>query len=417
MMRRLHLQVYVAFIGILILIAVLVGVAVFVAHDHENDRRWLAGLGEVLGKVLPDPDRPIVELEAALTTLRGQFDLDLAVQAADGAPLAAVGAPLPAISPLRAESGRLRGQGLALALRLPDGRWLAARHVHRHFGLRWILVLALLALALAAATYPVARRITGRLERLQSRVDDLGAGDLTARVDVEGKDEVAALARSFNRAAEWIQHLVDAQRSMLAGASHELRSPLTRIRMGLELLTGQDRPELRDRMSHDIAELDELIDEILLASRLQTMDASEPTENIDLLALVAEEGARVDAHVGGVPVRVTASARLLRRMARNLFENARRHGRGTPIEATVEAGEGGGARITVEDAGPGVPEGERDRIFEPFYRPAGAREGEDRGVGMGLALVRQIARRHGGDVRYLAREGGGSRFEVTLDDT
>ena len=109
-------------------------------------------------------------------------------------------------------------------------------------------MLAALALAIGAGAYPVARRITRRLERLRGEVEALGAGDLRARASVEGSDEVADLARSFNRAAERIDGLVDAQRGLLASASHELRSPLARIRMAVELLVGDARPELRERM-------------------------------------------------------------------------------------------------------------------------------------------------------------------------
>jgi methyl-accepting chemotaxis protein len=97
----------------------------------------------------------------------------------------------------------------------------------------WLVGIGLLVVAVALGAYPIARRLTRRLERLQRRVEALGAGELTARVEVEGHDEVADLARSFNRAADRIAHLVTAQRTVLAGASHELRSPLTRMRMAV----------------------------------------------------------------------------------------------------------------------------------------------------------------------------------------
>ena len=121
---------------------------------------------------------------------------------------------------------------------------------------------------MAAVAFPVARRLARRIERLREHVDALGAGALSARVDAEGRDEVADLARSFNRSAERLEQLVNAQRSTLAGASHELRSPLARMRVACELL-GDSRPEIRERVARDIAELDGLIDELLLASRLE----------------------------------------------------------------------------------------------------------------------------------------------------
>jgi len=176
---------------------------------------------------------------------------------------------------------------------------------------------------------------------------------------------------------------VGAHKALLANASHELRTPLARIRMALEL--GKDKREVE----RDIAELDALIDEVLLASRLDAVRSPERVEDVDLLALAAEEAARYELEAQGVPVLVRGDPRLLRRMIRNLLENARRHG-GPPIEIRVKDRE-----LRVCDGGSGVPEADRERIFEPFYRRSGASDG----AGLGLALVRQIARRHGGEAR------------------
>jgi len=305
-------------------------------------------------------------------------------------------------------------QTIDAARRLPDGRWLAARPPHRRVAHGALLVfLTVLAVAVFIGAYPVARRLTRRLERLRTGVEGLGAGDLHARVPVEGRDEVAVLATSFNRAADRIEALVGAQRTLLASASHELRSPLARIRVALELM-GADRPDLRERVARDIAELDDLIAELLLASRLEAVDQLDRSEEVDLLGLVAEEAARAEAEVSGQPVAVRGDAKLLRRLVRNLLENAVRHG-SPPVEAFVEAS-GGRARLRVCDRGSGVPEAERERIFAPFYRLSSRPPG-DGGSGLGLALVRQIARRHGGEARCLPREGGGTCFEVDVPAT
>ncbi|MDE0391559.1 MAG: HAMP domain-containing sensor histidine kinase, partial [Rhodospirillales bacterium] len=211
------------------------------------------------------------------------------------------------------------------------------------------------------------------------------------------------------------QALVEAQRETLAAASHELRSPLARIRMAVELLAENGDPGLRARVERDVEDLDELIEEILLASRLSTLERPQHLERIDLQALAAEEAARAGAEFSGEPVTVAGEGRLLARLVRNLLENAARHAPGSTALVEVEA-QDGHALLRVLDRGPGVPEAERERIFEPFYRREGRREDrdDDRGVGLGLSLVRQIARRHGGDARCLPRNGGGACFEVRL---
>ena len=280
----------------------------------------------------------------------------------------------------------------------------------------WMLVLVSLAVALGA--YPIIRRLTKRLEALQRGVERWGSGDLSARMKVEGGDEVAFLAERFNHAAERIEQLLASHKSLLANASHELRSPLARIRMGLELM-GEDGGAQRAEIRRSIQELDQLIDEILLASRLDTaQDDNEPMEQLDLTGLAAEECARVDAELQATPssegvqgLMLRASPRLLRRLLRNLLENARRHGAGEVTLALSVVG--GEAEIRVSDRGPGVPPAQRERIFEPFYRLPGASEREG-GVGLGLALVKGIAQRHGGRVHCEARPGGGASFVVRL---
>jgi signal transduction histidine kinase len=245
-------------------------------------------------------------------------------------------------------------------------------------------------------------------------VEALGAGQLSTRVAVEGHDEVARLATSFNRSAERIEALVAAQKSLLANASHELRSPLARIRMAVELMENRQQPGIHDELARNIAELDQLIDEILLASRLDaSTEAILKTETIDLTALLAEECARVDAQLSAPAINLTGDPKLLRRMLRNLLENARRYGGGAPIEVCLSSVEPDTIRLDVCDRGPGVPPEERENIFAPFYRLPGARE-RDGGVGLGLSLVRQIARKHGGEVQCTGRDGGGSCFRVNL---
>jgi signal transduction histidine kinase len=276
--------------------------------------------------------------------------------------------------------------------------------------------------AVAVAAWPVAARLTRRLQALTQGVERFGEGQLGHRVEVEGQDEVADLARSFNQAAQRIEELITSHRSLLANASHELRSPLARMKMALSMLDDMppDRARaLKQEINKDIKELDELVEEVLLASRLDARPDID-RQPVDLLGLLIEEAQRTGAEVHvdsqATDLKYQGDERLLRRAVRNLLENARRYGHADGAPAQVNAH----LQITprhvafvVEDRGPGVPVEQRDRIFEPFYRLPGHAEHAG-GVGLGLSLVRQIARRHGGDVRCETREGGGSRFVISV---
>ena len=416
-MRRLYLQVYGMVVAILLVFALLVGMGWSVFGSWRSESHMFArGIANALQRVLPPASAPAAEVQEPLDQLARDFDVSLTLRGADGGLVASSGGELPAPDPDEVASGHMhRHHRRMFVTSLPDGRTLAAHRERDGFG-GWY-ALAALAGAIALGAYPLARRITRRLEKLRAQVEALGAGELSARVEVRGADEIADLARSFNRAAEQIEQLVAAQRSQLASASHELRSPLARIRVAIELLGGDEGAELRARVARDIAELDDLIGELLLASRLDALEpgrALDRRESVDLLALAAEESSGGRASVEGEPASLVGDPALLRRLLRNLIENARRYGRGSPVEVSVAKLGPGRARIRVADRGPGVAESERERIFAPFYRPAGASETRDSSFGLGLALVRQIARHHGGSARCLAREGGGTLFEVDL---
>jgi len=402
-MRKLYVRIYFAVLASLALFALAAGLlwrAFGVDGPWSQTYEVAATLAQ---NALPPAGAPKAEQQAALERLAANLRADIALFAPDRSPLAAVGEPLPA--PGRERLGWMpRWSGPAWSVRLSDGRWIEARapHGHRHTPYGLFLALALLALAVGVGAYPVARRLTSRLERLQAGVESLGAGELSARVKVEGSDEVARLAGSFNRAAGRIEELVGAHKTLLANVSHELRTPLARIRMAVELMKESADPVRKAGLEQDIAELDALIDEILLASRLDAVKELDTDEEVDLLALAAEECARYDdTQLDGEPVTVSGDPRLLRRMLRNLLENAKRHG-APPIEVRVSRA-GDGTEIAVCDHGAGIPEAERERVFDPFYRHTGTKE--IAGAGLGLALVRQIARRHGGEARC-APQGG-----------
>lgn len=384
-------------------------------QDEAEDLARVRAAERVVTELLPPASAPVAELRATLRAWHDELGLDLTVRDAQGVALANAGGLLEWPEREAAQSAFVsaRKGRMTAGVRLRDGR-VALMSRDREVRLHWLFALTLLGIAIAFGAHPLARRITRRLERLRVSVEELGRGDLGARVEVEGRDEVAELARSFNAAAARVEVLVQTQSSVLAGASHELRSPLTRMRVAVELLDGAERAELLARMRDDIHELDELIEELLAASRFQTnlMRREDRTE-VDLLALAAEEAARVGAEVAGESTPYRGEARWLVRLLRNLLENARRHSCAEHISVTVRP-LGSGAQILVDDDGDGIPEALRERIFEPFYRPPGMREGHDRGVGLGLALVRQIAERHGGKARCDAHPVGGTRFVVEL---
>jgi signal transduction histidine kinase len=321
------------------------------------------------------------------------------------------------------------GRGPEFIVQLQDGQTVHL-HLPRPPRNSWFAplgffgTLALVALAVALATYPIVRRLTRRLEDLQAGVERWGQGELGVRVAAQGEDEVGFLAQRFNHAAARIEALVQSrdallasQKSLLANASHELRSPLARIRMGLELMgdgSGDAVAQRRPAIERNLQELDLLIDEILLASRLDSKEADVGTfEPVDLVGLTAEECARVQAQLADPPAHLSVPgvSKLLRRALRNLLENANRHGGGeVQLQLRMEAGF---AVIDVLDTGPGVPLALHERIFEPFYRLPGASE-KDGGVGLGLALVKSIAQRHGGSVQCSNRPEGGACFSLRL---
>ncbi|MCY1061525.1 HAMP domain-containing sensor histidine kinase [Nannocystis sp. SCPEA4] len=400
-MRRLYLLIYLAFLAIAVVSVVVAG---FAGRYWFHDSRPLFGptlrkLAELVVERLPA--EPAAQ-GPALAAIAEELELELALWDSSGALVAAT-RRAEAVTGESPQEGveRVHG-GLVMTVQLGDGRWLASIvddgflvRQHQHF----LQVLSTLALLIALMCYPLARRITRRVEHLQHGVERLGAGDFQARVQVEGRDEIAELARQFNAAADRIETLVAGQRRMLANASHELRSPLARLRMAVELLSDaapQQRAAAHEA-SRDIEELDVLVGDLLLASRLAARPPAR--DPVDLAPLLTEEAARAGASAMSVGTcELSGDAPALRSLVRNLLENARRHGE-PPIEARVEATPTG-VRVLVEDHGPGVPPAEREHIFEAFYRPAGHR------ALRGSSWWRQSLRRGAARVRRVSTATG-----------
>ncbi|MEO1542856.1 MAG: ATP-binding protein [Pseudomonadota bacterium] len=418
-LKRLSYQIYLTIIIILVLVVALGSTAWRIAYQRGPVGEAFGVASEFAAAAVPGPEAPLAEQQAAIERLSRKLDIDMAlfnemreliVQSGDRGVLPP--------TRLQNESGFMfRRRKFAWALQLPDGRWLVSQSRRRgppRPGLRLIFFLGVVALIIGLCAWPVVRGLTRRLETLQTGVEKLGRGNLTARVDVQGRDEIASLAQSFNQSAERIETLVNSHRLLLANASHELRTPLARIRLALELIRDDANPKVRAELEKDIGELDDMIEEILLLSRLDAGVRSEVREDVDLLALVAEEAARYpDCDLNGVPTMIQGDPQLLRRMVRNLLENASKHGQ-PPIEVTLQAIPGSkGSRLAVTDHGPGISTDDMERVFEPFHR--GASRGRTRGSGLGLALVRQIAAQHNGSASFAPGvEGRMNRVEVTL---
>ncbi|MDP1648304.1 MAG: HAMP domain-containing sensor histidine kinase [Rubrivivax sp.] len=438
-MRSLYLRIYVTVVAALALFALVAGglmqhqLGEQRAQAESAARERVEAWAELLQRELPPAAAAPAEQEQALRDWAQRLRLPMALDDASGRRIAATESFLrrsldrpemePRLRSIRLDDGRTLWVPRLGAWRGPPGtprpglnqRWPQPRGWPDGAGLAALL--AGLFLAVAGGVWPVVRRLTRRLEALKQGVESFGAGALHQRVAEDGRDEVAALGASFNRAAARIEALLRSHQSLLANASHELRSPLARLKMALAMIEEAppaQRAALRKEIDTDIAELDALVGEVLLTSRLDAAAALDVREPVSLLAVAAEEAARVGATALGDDVQVRGDERLLRRAVRNLLENARRYG-GAEVEAcaTRLPGPDGRVELRVCDRGPGVPEAYRERIFEAFFRLPGHAEREG-GVGLGLSLVRQIAERHGGRVRCEPRAGGGSCFVLEL---
>jgi two-component system, OmpR family, sensor kinase len=276
--------------------------------------------------------------------------------------------------------------------------------------------LLVLVLGLAAGVL-IARQIAGPLRRLDDAAAQVAAGDLTVRAHVEGSAEQRSLARTFNDMTARLERLVAGQRDFVADASHQLRTPLSGLRLRLEEARAATRdPEVHEEIDAGLAELDRLaaiLTELLVLSQAGEVDA--PPEVLDLDEAVARAAARWDGSERG---RVSAveeargeaafcPAADLDRVLDALIENGLRYGGGA---VTVVSRPG---TIEVLDRGPGLAAGEEDAVFERFHRGRAGRAGPA-GTGLGLAIARELARRWGGDVVLANRPDGGAEARIAV---
>lgn len=267
-----------------------------------------------------------------------------------------------------------------------------------------------LALALIGAAW-LARRAVGPLARMERAATRVGRGEVPELLPEAGPRELAALAGRFNLMARQVQDLLAARTTLLAGVSHDLRTPLARMRVALALLEERPTAKLFARMEADIDEMDRMIGDVLDLARGLAREASADMALPELLAELGEGKPAVATRCP--PLTVRAPPRALRRAIGNLLDNALRHAGGAAIELVAEAA-AGATRIGVLDRGPGIPADHLAAVFEPFHRVDSARSPATGGAGLGLAIVRQLAEANGWRVELLPRAGGGLAAWLSL---
>jgi signal transduction histidine kinase len=438
-MPRLYWRIYLHFLGVLLVVGLAATIVVAIGQRRAFQRQVTERVTRHVSALVAEVAGDQAALARRLAQLHDDLGLDVTVRDPEGRLLAAAGSELWSLGPgelAELRAGRVlapRGPpwDAAAAVRAPGGDALLAfvqlSAAHRHFpmtdlwrpGLAVVLVLVIVALAAA----PLARRIARPVERLTEGARRLGRGELAYRVPEDPPrglvrrrrrhpSELAELTRAFNDMAGRVERLVAGQKELLANVSHELRSPLARIRVALALLPQEGETERRLReVETDLAELDRLIDEVLTAARLDATSVPPQRSPVDVGRLLAElaERAGQDPATAGTTVRVAsgpapalvADATLLRRALWNLVENAAKYG-APPV--TLAAGRvGDRVALSVSDEGEGIPAADRERMLAPFQRLDAARTpsaaGEPpRGFGLGLTIARRVAEVHGGTI-------------------
>lgn len=302
-----------------------------------------------------------------------------------------------------------------VGVRQPDGHWLVVKPKPTFRWDAWqtrlILTFVLSILIIAPLAWLLARRLAAPIAAFAGAADRLGRDPRAPPLEMRGSTEIVAAANAFNQMQERLRRYVDDRTAMVGAIAHDLRTPLTRLKFRIEAVPDELKPKLA-------ADIDQM--EAMIAATLGFVsDATRPRERtkMELASLVesivdemAETGAAATIDRTEKLV-VEADPIALRRLVSNLVENALKYGGAARARVYAEAGE---AVIEVDDDGPGIPEHERERVFEPFFRGEPSRNRETGGIGLGLAVVRSVARAHGGDAELINRPGGGLTARVRL---
>jgi two-component system sensor histidine kinase CpxA len=370
----------------------------------ESRRAYEFGGPEALRETL-ERFRALTEIEGVLTDASGR-DLVTGKDRSDLVKLLPRRGP----RPLFERVFRLPPPVIARPTR--DGRYVYFLLIgHRRF-VNWFfqpeLHIAVLGL-LAILCYAFARHLTKPVRQLQTAVQRFGQGDLSARVHSRRRDELGQLARTFDQMADRTETLLTAERRLLLDISHELRSPLARLAVAVELARSSDNPNRElDRIQREADRLNALVSELLQVTRAEGDAARLRSEPVPLHELVievsddvameaAQRGCRIERN--GLPsVTIRGDAELLRRAIENVMRNAARYApTGTAVDVGLTEGSDD-VHITIRDRGPGVPPESLDRIFHPFYRVESDRDRQSGGVGLGLAIARRAVELHHGSI-------------------
>ena len=328
--------------------------------------------------------------------------------------------PMPHLAPEMAEMhlammrGELSAIEMQLSIALADGQWLNVGTRFERPPLQWpwasIVSFGITAaIILVSACWFLLTRLTGPLLRVSRAADQLGRGEAVDPLPLIGPSEVRGLTQAFNRMQARLTRFVADRTRLLAALGHDLRSPLTAMRVRAEMV---DEDETRESLVASIEEMQEMVNATLAFAR--GMASSEAYETVDLGAYLKQlqadmiDGFTLDT-ANSISVRLRPQS--VRRALRNIIENAQRYGGGADVTFRHDAEY---AEIRVADNGPGIPETELEQVFEPFFRLEKSRSRETGGTGLGLSIARTIVRAHGGDVALTNRAEGGLFVTVTL---
>ena len=370
--------------------------------DGPSRRETLARLGREYGvRIIDQRERPAIGIAPVGATLRGLEE--------------------------RLREGLGEGTEVRLAPRLHEifvrlqagggGYWIGFPLPPRQIdvptrALAWALTIAGL---LLAAAFVFARYLARPLRELRLAVERVGRGEAPTPLPESGTSEIAAVNRGFNAMLASLRQSERDRALLLAGVSHDLRTPLARLRLGIELRADDDRT--RDGMVSDIEEMDRIINQFLDFARDEAACAGDPVDATAILAACVERYRRAGRDVtlaAGTPSHSRIKPTSLSRLVNNLIDNALAYG-APPVDVSATVRDGS-VVIEVADRGPGIAAADVDSLKQPFTRASEARTREDgvAGAGLGLAIVDRITRLHGGSLDLLPREGGGTVARATL---